>query len=330
MKKNINQVKNILIIVFASACQTIFAQVLPDKILTIDPLQIPCNDSSGVSFLNSTRLYAEFARHKNNDKNHLWNAKSGGYIEILRIDSTWSITADGVMEVVMDGYNDIAFNPRAIFWEEGLHFNTRLSEKTALQFGYTHRCKHDIDNLEPLLERGKTQERTLVFSGIMARFLYRPQIFYSFNSFLGRLDLKYAANIRNDLFMHVGDFRNTDDTASYSVGNSVETLINSTNLYSKVIVTPQNSKYSLHLTANLMTSIFGSNKGFTGRFSGEKKFVTSMPLAEIGFNAYNPEGAVFTFFLRHEFRQDAAIVPEPEASDLFMFGIRISDFKSTW
>ena len=55
------------------------------------------------------------------------------------------------------------FNPRAIFWEEGVLAGFRLDEGIALQAGYIHRCKHDIDNLE-ITARGREEQRTLIYN----------------------------------------------------------------------------------------------------------------------------------------------------------------------
>ena len=276
--------------------------------------------------LNTTKLYAEFSRHFNADKNHLWNAKTGGYVELFRYDSSWSVTADGVMEVVMDSYNEIAFNPRAIFWEEGLHFNKSISEKIVLQFGYTHRCKHDVDNLEAKLERGLIQERTLVFSGIMSRIFLRPKAYFK----IGNFDLIYGLSIRNDFFIQAGDTRSTDDTNSFSKGLPIGALIDAINVYSKFELMPKKSNYSLHFTINYMASLYGKEQGLANRIKSFNKVIQSIPISEIGFNLFNDKGAKFTTFLRSEFQHDAGILPEPTSSRLFLIGFRLSDQITMW
>ncbi|HVK38079.1 MAG TPA: hypothetical protein VNA88_06085, partial [Candidatus Kapabacteria bacterium] len=96
------------------------AQVLPDRHVQLDPLADHALDTLGTTWLNGARLYAEFARNTPGDADHRWVARTGGVAELVRWDSSASLMIVGTMEVVIDPNNDITFNPRAIFWEEGL------------------------------------------------------------------------------------------------------------------------------------------------------------------------------------------------------------------
>ncbi|MBP3191821.1 hypothetical protein [Natronogracilivirga saccharolytica] len=97
------------------------------------------------------------------DDHHLWYQDLGGYVELWRQGDTSSMLLTGQIQFLADPHNDINFNPRAIFWEEGLLYTTRLSPGF-LQLGFMHRCKHDIDNLDI------GRERSLIFSSMILRY----------------------------------------------------------------------------------------------------------------------------------------------------------------
>lgn len=97
------------------------------------------------------------------DRHHLWYQDLGGYVELWRQGSTQSLLLTGQIQFIADPHNDINFNPRAIFWEEGLIYTLSLSPGF-LQAGFLHRCKHDIDNLD------KGEERSLIFSSLTVRY----------------------------------------------------------------------------------------------------------------------------------------------------------------
>ncbi len=97
------------------------------------------------------------------DDHHLWHQDLGGYVELWRQGSSQSLLLTGHIQFIADPHNDINFNPRAIFWEEGLVYTARM-DPGYLQLGFLHRCKHDIDNLD----RGK--ERSLIFSSVTVRY----------------------------------------------------------------------------------------------------------------------------------------------------------------
>ena len=97
------------------------------------------------------------------DDHHLWYQDLGGYAELWRQGNSSSMLLTGQIQFIADPHNDINFNPRAIFWEEGLLYTTRI-DPGFLQLGFMHRCKHDIDNLDI----GK--ERSLIFSSMILRY----------------------------------------------------------------------------------------------------------------------------------------------------------------
>ncbi len=104
------------------------------------------------------------------DNHHLWYQDLGGYVELWRQGNSQSLLLTGQIQFIADPHNDINFNPRAIFWEEGLLYTARM-DPGYLQVGFLHRCKHDIDNLD----RG--EERSLIFSSFTVRYQQPLSVF---------------------------------------------------------------------------------------------------------------------------------------------------------
>ena len=299
------------------------AQNFPDRTVVIDPLADHDADTAGFTWLNGSRLYAEFGRYSNGSgRHHRWNAKTGGYVEIARWDSSWSIAIAGTMEMVADPYSDIAFNPRAIFWEEGVLATARLAGDASLTFGYMHRCKHDIDNLEPYLLDGKIEQITLVYSSLTARLNLRPRLLVE-----GPIELHGALQARNDLYAHLFDMR--EPIEAHATGRSMNTLANSITLTPRIDIRPRGARYGLHLNGSWMVSLFGDGEGWGGRWKGLTA-LGSLPFLELGADFFNPNGAAFTFFARGEWQRNGAIVPEYTPARLFLMGIRASAFETMW
>lgn len=294
-------------------------QNLPDRIVVLDPLGDTSVAGDGFVLLPGARLYGEFARYTNGSgTDHRWNAKTGGYGEFARWDSTWSIAGTGTMEVIIDPNNDISFNPRAIFWEEGLIISARApwGNNQAIQFGYIHRCKHDIDNIEILRVRGELEQRTLIYSGPFIRLLARPTKVLD-----GPLNLYLGSALRYDHFVHKLDERWNPEYAAAQP--NVEDLKGTLNATVTVEGRFGNNRLGFHAGANWMLA-FATPRG------GKLGALGSLPFVEFGVDIYNPRGAAFTIFARGEYQRDGGIRTEPTAADLLLFGVRISSFEGMW
>ncbi len=298
------------------------AQNMPDRTVIYDPLAAPAADS-GFSMFNGTRLFAEFGRYSNGSgPHHRWNAKTGGWFEIARWDSSWSIAMIGTMEMVADAFSDIGFNPRAIFWEEGLLATARLGQGTALQFGYVHRCKHDIDNLEPYLLAGSIEQYTLIYSGITARLLFRPRVVVD-----GPLQISAGAALRNDIFLH--RFSQTEPGGIQRPGSDISSLATAFNITARIDARPRDARFGMHCNGAVMLSMFGGQQTPAPPWNG----ITvrgAAPFVELGADFFNPKGAAFTVFARGEWQHDGAIVPQPTPATLFIVGVRASSFQGMW
>lgn len=298
------------------------SQVLPDRIVTLDPLADHSLDTSGTSWLNGARLYAEFSRYTSGDDDHRWNARIGGVAEMIRWDSTADISIVGTMEVVVDPNNDIAFNPRAIYWEEGLLAGVRLAGDLSLQAGYVHRCKHDIDNLEIVELTGRREQRTLIYSGLLTRLSARELRLVE-----RPWALTAATALRNDLFLHLLDDRRDGETRG--VGTDVEALVDALSLTARLDAGPAGGRWRLRASVSLMATALGAERGFAERFD-DITILGSVPFAELGIELFNPNGSAFTLYVRGEWQRDSGVRSVPTSASLGLIGVRVSDARWMW
>ncbi len=307
----------LLLVIISCTPHILSAQNLPDRILVLDPLGDTTVGTEGFILLPSAKLYGEFARYSNGSgSDHRWNAKLGGYAEFARWDSSWSVGLVGTMEVIIDPQNDIAFNPRAIFWEEGIMASARLGQQSALQFGYIHRCKHDIDNLEIFAFRNEWEQRTQIFSGLMTRWLLRPRPLIE-----GAWSLYGGLALRNDFFLHLFD----EDLDTINLNR----LIDAFTVTGRLDLRHGDAPWGLHLNGSGMLTLYGEGEEFSDRFKGITPYIDA-PFLELGADIFNPKGMSFTVFMRGEWQRDGGIRSEPTRTDLLLFGIRAANFGSMW
>ncbi len=105
--------------------------------------QIPLQGNSGL--LKKAKFYMSFAVYLLRDRDHMWQARFGGEINIVK-----GLSFMAHMEFIADPYSPIFFRPRGIYFSEGLVYYFKK-----FGIGYIHRCKHDVDALN----------RTLILSG---------------------------------------------------------------------------------------------------------------------------------------------------------------------
>ena len=299
-------------IVSSAICQN-----LPDRIVVFDPLADTTVPRSGTNALTGTRLTAEFGRYSDGSgEQHRWNGKLGGYAEMVRWDSTWSIAIAGTLEVVMDPLNDIAFNPRAIFWEEGVMISRRAPwSDGAIIAGYMHRCKHDIDNHEATLTAERPEQRTLIYSGPFVRLLARPRPVTSSGS---PVEVRLGASLRFDYFVHTLDDRWNNEALAGRP--NAEELVAASNASVRLEVSPFGGSPAFHLQAGGMLTI-----------SDEEEMVVrgAVPFAELGVDLLG-SGSSFTFFVRGEWQDDGGILTLPTPASLLLFGVRTSSLFGMW
>jgi hypothetical protein len=298
-------------------------QNFPDRLVAYDPLANHTPDSTDFDWLVAERIHIEFARYSNGSgSSHRWNAKLGGFIDLARWDSIWSIALAGTMEIVIDPNNSVSFNPRSIFWEEGLLVSRRIGSNIVLQLGGMQRCKHDIDNLELSYNTGLPEERTLIFSGASLRLLVRPDTFLPGINFL-----RGGLSLRNEYYVHLLDHRIPSE--ANEADNHLDRLINTFIVGGRLQLRSPGSRIGGHLSGSLMMSVVGGRLHEENRFS-DLSLVTSVPYLELGCDLFNPGGSGLTLFVRGEWQQDAQILPVPQPATLVLFGVRFADVGAVW
>ncbi len=315
----------LLAVVILAALHTVcHAQNFPDRAINYDPLGEHRYDSARFSALTGSKLHVEFGRYSNGSGgSHRWTAKTGGTIELARWDSSWSIAIVGTAEITIDPHNDIAFNPRAISWEEGVMVSRRIGRNWTLQLGGMQRCKHDIDNVESMLSGGHLEERTLIYSGATLRLLLRPHALLP-----GSDLLRGGVALRNELYVHTLDHRIAGE--SDATGRGLETMIASQVIIGRLELHPPAWPVAAHLSGSLMLTYVGERFGVAGYGAGSVTALGSVPHLELGVDMLNPIGGTLTIFARGEWQRDAAILPKPQSARLFLLGLRFGDAGTMW
>lgn len=205
--------------------------IVPSRSFILAPQMRDLKDTTkGVKYLRQNGLWGNLARgFKSTDDRFAWSVSFGGIIGFAEWENS-SLYLQGDAEVLADTYNDISFNPRSIFWTEGIMYGMRLSEVSDLHVGYIHRCKHDIDNLGNN-QVAANEERTLIYGSLQGKFVTRdfklPE-----NYLMGTFDM-YAAL---DYYLVKQDYRLPHEYAD--AGNSVEDLTFSLDLGMKARMIP--------------------------------------------------------------------------------------------
>jgi len=153
--------------------------------------------TKGAKFLRQNGLWGNLARgFGSTDERFAWSMSFGGIIQFVETENSM-FYLQGDADVLSDIYNDISFNPRAIFWTEGLVYGLRLDTTNELHLGYIHRCKHDIDNLDNQVV-GANEERTLIYGSLMGKYIARDFDFINMNT---------TTSAQLDMYLYKQDYR---------------------------------------------------------------------------------------------------------------------------
>ncbi|HET9137255.1 MAG TPA: hypothetical protein VFO76_11500 [Candidatus Kapabacteria bacterium] len=137
----------------------------------------PTDITSSTKYLTQQGMWGNLSRgFESEGQRFAWDISFGGFFELVQWKKS-NISFVGDFEVLADIYNNISFNPRAIYWTEGFLYSLNLAQDSVgigqdLAFGYTHRCRHDIDNID-YNTVGSGEERTLIYGSLNARYLIR-------------------------------------------------------------------------------------------------------------------------------------------------------------
>lgn len=271
-----------------------FPQRLIDRNFIINPL---FSGKASVDF----NAFGEFGMYRiQRDNSHSWLQKLGIVIDFYKT-SDFSFSGISSIEFISDPHNDIRFNPRAIFWDEGF-FITKKLEKNFLQVGYYHRCKHDVDNLF------NRYERTLIYGSVSIKYIVPKLLSNNFDNLL---------QFKTDFYTLKYDHK----FPKIITKESYDKLISSfgTNLHNSFTVNPS---ISLLLNLNFIFSLYSNNKDFLEQFTDIHSTSFNYGIStgiEIG------EKKFIKFLLNYEYNFDAGIELEPSKSKLFYLSALFSD-----
>lgn len=144
-----------------------YAQRFTERGMTFNPLGTTNGrtGTDGWNWMHTSGGWGGFGAYRLlRDYEHAWSQKLGAFVELVRVDDRSSVAFVSHIEFIANPHNDIGFNPRALFWEEGLLFTQRMGA-SSWQAGYFHRCKHDMDNLSLGVER------SLIFGSFLGKLL---------------------------------------------------------------------------------------------------------------------------------------------------------------
>lgn len=168
------------------------AQILVSRNFEVNPLREEMEQKRrffGNTFFGAEMGHGWFSA----EEEQTWNIKYMGYIEFYRWGNRSSIGLTLAHELHANPYNSIYFNPRGGIWNESLVYHRRL-EKSIIQIGLNHRCRHNIDNADPprpgLGPDYTPMSRVLVLTSIFGGFLTDPIEIYPTGKlrFFGRAD----------------------------------------------------------------------------------------------------------------------------------------------
>jgi hypothetical protein len=307
-----------IMLIYSSAI--VQAQRIPERFFVINPLAMPISgdviakavDSSCV-WMSGFGFWSGFERYAISDNAHAWRNPFGAYAEIVRwrtqSGKQSNIYAIGTFEHVADPNNDISFNPRAVWWEEGIAYSTELdsvrlgtmSAPSYLHIGYYHRCRHEVDNLF----RGES--RVMIYGSLTGKYVL------DFRS--TEPAERFTTAVRTDIYTIRTDYRypfiHTNTLPSYfDLVGSLGLNLN----YRNSLPWKQLGWYA---GARVLTTCYAGNREFFGRFG-------AINAARVDYGAtlgISVEGAVrCNIGLHYEYLGDPEMKPFPQPQHLLSVG----------
>lgn len=236
------------------------------------------------------------------DDDHAWHHEIGGFLELVRTPRT-SLFVTTQIEFIADPHNEINFNPRAIFWEEGLVLTRRLSGFD-LQVGYYHRCKHDIDNLE------LGTERSLIYGSLRGRAIVplseaRPHDAY--------------AAVSADLYTHTWEGR--EPPAFEGFGTDWRRLLGTADATVHVRRPLAGPGVGVYATAFGGLNVYGANSGFFDRFAELRRVY---PHGGVAAGLSLRGRATLRLGIEYEYLPDTGIPVAPRDAHLVRLVVRVT------
>jgi hypothetical protein len=299
----------ILVLTLLSLSSLLHGQRMPERWFTLNPLGGNTTASSDTTiFIHSVTGWGGFGAYRlARDAEHAWLQQLGAFIELLRIGNDQSLAFTSSIEFIADPHNDIRFNPRATFWEEGFLY-TKRTGRGFWQIGYYHRCKHDVDNL--IL--GK--ERSLIFGSVLGKYLLPLKI---------NTDEALAA-FRLDIYTLRQDDR-------------IPKHLQSTSLNWKRLLASAGANVHVREAGRQLFGWYAGGWFTVNTFGGKESIVIRLDrIRELTFNGGVSAGialrgkAHFRIGFTYEYLSDTGINPTPKRANLLSFGVTILDPNVTW
>lgn len=307
----------IALLILSGAVQ---AQRIPERFFLVNPLSAPLSRETVAKAADSTCVWmagmgfwSGFERYAVSDNAHAWRNPFGAYAELVRwrtqTGKQSNVYAVGTFEHVADPNNDISFNPRAVWWEEGVVYSTELDSvrlgsvggTSYLHIGYYHRCRHEVDNLF----RGES--RVMIYGSLTGKYMLELR---------GALpEERFTAGLRTDIYTIRTDYR-----YPFSHANTLPSyfdLVGSIGInaqYSNALPWKQLGWYA---GIRCLTSAYAANREFFGRFG-------AINAARLDYGAVwgiSIDGAVrCRLGFQYEYLADPEMRPFPQPQHLLSLG----------
>lgn len=308
MNIKINKAFNIFLII---SIQLLFinqanAQRPAERNIFINPLADSTlnRDMSMPGWANSFGGWGAFGGYIKGDHDHAWYQELGAFSELYRFNNKSSLIFTAQIEFIADLHNNINFNPRAIFWEEGLFF-MKKHKNIYWKLGYYHRCKHDIDNL------ALGFERSLIYGSLMGAVYYPVRVLE---------DQKLLLGFTQDVYTITYDSRMPKEV--FDTEDNWYQLLTTSRLNFSLEQDFKNANSGFFLKAFSMFTLYSENEGMFDRFKSIKNVVIHP-----GFSTgiYLRGNSDIRLGFDYEYMPDTGIHIVPRKAHLLSFGIRVQN-----
>ena len=149
-------------------------------------LTAPLTPETSTGFLTTHSFLAEVGVGNSAEvQSQAWNGRFLLGFNIYSFTPDDHIVATLSNEITATRTNSVLFNPNTSRWEEFLGYRKRIGLHS-FTLGYTHFCKHEIDNFDPPFSSPQTidslQKRIVIFGGLTGT--YFSQLMFSDNATL--------------------------------------------------------------------------------------------------------------------------------------------------
>jgi len=279
--------------------------IYPETLVDYNTLRnLPRGDEQ--TFLSKLHFWVEGGHYIfSRDSHHRWDVSIGGVAEVY-YGPRWNLQFETNFHLVIDPNNNIAFNPRAFVWEEGLLVGTK-SGSSIWQIGYQHRCKHDVDNFELFETTGRIESRSLIYGSAFVRWSRDDSYFDA---------TRVRPLVEGHFFLALQDQRFPVETRSLlsNVAGYIGALRGKCEARNAL-----SSHFALGVLFDLRLTLLSDTPQH--RFRGSVS--TQLDAGSELFLDLTGETATIRFFARYALQPDHFITPVPGSSRLFAFGLRL-------